>query len=210
MNQDILSKINNIDHTYTSCSVIDYLQKLSKETGVSFVKLFVIFGNNCLSTGDKLRFILYVDGLDLSDRYNVLIESCTISHTKVFYEMENALGDGEFFDYVKDRMTDDNLICQSIRNMYSENNSSISYLEKSINLRRLLFNNPEKMSQTLEHILRIAVEVKCYDIVIQLGTCFPKKRILGLLTAHGDHILIDKFFFLYKDYPEIKNLTAFI
>jgi hypothetical protein len=124
--------------------------------------------------------------------------------------MENALGDGEFFDYVKDRLTDDDPICQAIRNMYSENNSSISYLEKSVNLRRLLLDNPKKMSQTLEHILQIAAAVGCYDIVIQLGTCFPKKRILGLLTAHGDHVLIDKFFFLYKDYPEIKNLTAFI
>lgn len=210
MDQDIISKINNIDHTYTAWSVIDYLQNLSKETGVSFVKLFVIFGNNCISSGNKLNFLLCVDSLDLSDKYNVLIESCSISHTKVFYEMENALGDGEFLDYVKDRMSDNNPICQAIREMYSEKNSSIYYLEKSINLRRLLFNNPEKMSQTLEHILQIAAEVGCYDIVIQLGSCFPKKRILGLLTAHGDHVLIDKFFFLYKEYPEIKNLTAFI
>lgn len=210
MDQDILAKVNNINHTYTVWSVIDYLQSLSKETGVSFVRLFVMFGDKCVSDGEKTRFILYLDSLELQERYDVLVESCTISHNKIFYEMENALGDGEFFDYVKDRLSDDNPICQTIREMYSENNSSISYLEKSINFRRLLFDNPDKMSQTLEHILQVAIKVGSYDIIIALGSCLPKKRILGILTSHGDSVLIDKFFFLYKDYPEIKNLTAFI
>jgi hypothetical protein len=206
----ILSKINNIDHTYTAWSAIDYLKNLSEETGISFTRLFVIFGNNCISAGEKLRFLLYLDNLTLSDRYDVLVESCTISHIHVFYEMENALGDGEFFDFVKEQMTDDNPICQYIREIYSKNNSSILSLEKSINFRRLLFNNTEKMSQTLEHILQVAVEVGSYDIIIQLGACLSKRRILGILTEHGDPNLIDKFFFLYKEYPEIKNLTPFI
>ncbi len=210
MDQDIQSKVSIIDHTYTVWSVIDYLRSLSKETGVSFGRLFVIFGHNCLSSGNKLRFLLCIDDLDLSDRYNILIESCNISHNKVFYAMENSLGDGEFFDYVSDQMSDENPICQSIRAIYSANNSSFSQLEKSSNLQKLLFNNPEKMPQTLEHILQVAVEVASYDIIIHLGNCFPKKRILGILTAHGDTVLIDKFFSYYKEYPEIKNLTPFI
>lgn len=210
MDQDIQQRINYIDHTYTTWSVIDYLKNLSKETGISFGRLFVIFGHNCLSSGNKLRFLLYIDDLELSDRYDILIESCHISHNSVFYAMENSLGDGDFFDYVANKMADENPLCQAIRSLYSVNNSSLSQLEKSSNLQKLLFNNPEKMSQTLEHILQIATEIGSYDIIIQLGNCFPKKRILGILTAHDDPILIDKFFFLYKECPEVKNLTPFI
>lgn len=210
MDEDIISKINNIDHTYTAWSVIDYLQKLSNEDEVSFAKLFVLFGSKCISDGEKIRFILYLDNLQLSDRYEILIESCIISHGVVFYEMENALGDGEFFDYIKDKLSDDSLFCQAIREMYSAYNYSIFQLEKSNNLQKLLLSNPEKMPQTLEHILQVAIKVGSYDIIIQLGTCFPKRRILSILTEHGDQNLIDKFFFLYKEYPEIKNLTPFI
>lgn len=210
MDQDIQSKINIIDHTYTVWSVVDYLQNLSKETRVSFGRLFVIFGHKCLSDGEKLRFLLYIDFLELSDKYDVFIESCAISHNSVFYEMENALGDGEFFDYVSDQMADENPLCQAIRSMYSAHNSSLSQLAKSSNLLKLLFSNPKKMPQTLEHIFRAALEVESYDIIIQFGACFSKKRILGILITHGDPILIDKFFFLYKEDPEIKNLTPFI
>lgn len=210
MDQDIQSKVNVIDHTYTAWSVVDYLQNLSKETEVSFGKLFVIFGHKCLSDGDKLRFLLYIDSLNLPDKYDVLVESCTDSYIQVFREMENALGDGEFFDYVKDKIEDDAPFCQALRKIYSPNNDNISYFEAQCNLWKLLFSNLEKIPKTLEHILQVAIAVKDYYLIIYLGEFFSKKRILGILTAHGDTVLIDKFFFLYKGCSEIKNLTPFI
>lgn len=210
LNIDIQSKIYSIDHTFTSDSVCNFLQNLSKESGISFVRLFVMFGGRCLAEGEKLRFLLYLDDLSLSDRYDILVEACSISHIKVFYAMDSSLGDGEFFDYVKEKMDDDNPICQYIREIYSEYNTTIFQLEDSGNLQKLLFDNPGKMLRTLEHILQVAIQVENYNIIIRLGSCFPKKRILKILTSADDSSLIDKFFSLYKKDPQIKKLTPFI
>jgi hypothetical protein len=84
----------------------------------------------------------------------------------VFAEMEDALGDGRFFDYVNEQMTDNGSLCKTIQSLYTMNNSCLSRLEKSINLRRLLFDNPERIPKTLEHVLQLATTAERFDIFI--------------------------------------------
>lgn len=199
----------HISHSYSQQETIERTRQLSYDSGYTLQWLLLILGTHCMERGDKMKFLLMLDHLDMSERYDLLVESSK-TYNIVFNEMEEALGDGRFFDYVNERMVDNSSLCKAIRSIFTMHNSALSRLEQSINLRRLLFNNPEKIPQTLEHVLQLATTAERYDIVIQLGSCFPKKRILGILTAHGDPNLIDKFFFLYKNYPEIKRLAPFI
>jgi hypothetical protein len=201
--------VYHISHNYNQSDMVAKTRVLAQHTDYTLSWLMTILGTHCIERGDKFKFLLLLDHLELSERYDLLVESSR-THNMVFSEMEDALGDGRFFDYVNEQMTDESSLCKAIRSIYTMHNSSLSKLEQSINLRRLLFNNPEKIPQTLEHVLQLATTSERYDIVIQLCSCFPKKRILGILTAHGDPNLVDKFFFLYKNYPEIKRLAPFI
>jgi hypothetical protein len=199
----------HISHNYSNSEALEKSQQLSVDTGFRLAPLLCLLGNHCVERGDKIKFLLMLDQIDLPARYDLLVESCR-SNSKIFKEMDDALGDGRFFDFVNETMSDDSDFCQAIQSISQMNNSSLSYLEHSLNLRKILFQNPEKIPVTLEHVLRLAEAAQRYDIVIQLGSCLPKKKILGILTAHGDPNLIDKFFFLYKNYPEIKKLAPFI
>jgi hypothetical protein len=199
----------HISHNYSNHEMLERAKELATDSGFRLPPLLCLLGIHCLERGDKIKLLLLIDQMELAERYDLLVEACR-SNNKIFREMEDALGDGRFFDYVNERMQDDSDFCQAIQSISQMNSSSLSYLESSINMRRLLFQNPEKMPVTLEHVLQLAQAAQRYDIVIQLGSCLPKRKILRILTAHGDLNLIDKFFFLYKNYPEIKKLAPFI
>lgn len=199
----------HISHNFSQQEMVTRTRQLAYDSGYMLQWLLLILGTHCIERGDKFKFLLLLDHLEMSERYSLLVESSK-THNMVFSEMEDALGDGRFYDYVNEQMSDNSPLCKAIRSIYTMHNSALSKLENSINLRRLLFSNPERIPETLEHVLHLATTSERYDIVIQLGSCFPKKRILGILTAHGDPNLVDKFFFLYKNYPEIKKLAPFI
>ena len=200
--------VYHISHNYSRQDAISKLRIIVEDTKYSLGVVLNLFGTLCLKRGDKFKLLLYLDDFSLEERYDLFTESCR-SNSKVFLEMEDALGNGEFYEYVFNRMADNDTFCATIRSLNTIN-SSLSYLEKTPNIRKLLFENAEKIPQTLEHILQFAVNAKNYDIVIQLGAYFPKKRILQILTSQGDQQLIEKFFFLYKHYSEIKRLAPFI
>lgn len=205
----ITSEILNILNNFGQSEGIEKLRKLSEESKCSFIQIFENFGANCLIQEGKFEFQLYLDLLTTSEKYDLLIS--TIRNDNWSYIMEDALGDGEFFDYTNKKIKDQSPLCQKILSAcVTKEHAFFRRLPFCFNLKRLLFNNSEKIPQTLEYLLQAFIELEVYDMVIQLGEYFPKKRILGILTSHGDPVLIDKFFSLYKEYPEIKNLTAFI
>jgi hypothetical protein len=156
----------------------------------------------------KLQILLMLESLGDEKKFELLIEACRKNHV-ILDSMVGYLG-RNFCRYILNHLEDDGELCQVLLGIKTWDFSPLNALVGSINFRRLLFQNADKVPKTLEHILQVAEDAEYYDIVIQLGSCFPKRRILSILLEQNDKTLIDKFFFLYKDYPEVKSLTPFI
>lgn len=211
---DIIFKMVNriifhVSHNYRIEESLQWLKRLAQDTSYKYHTLLCFLGEDFIDRGDKVRVLFLVDALDVVDKYELLGTSL-YNKSIVFDEVEASLSEDNFFEYTKEHINDDSLLCHAIKNS-QRIDANLAWLNKGSLLKKLMLENPSNIMQTLEHILQIATNDRFFDIVIQLGSCLSKKKILGILTSqeNSDH-LVDKFFFLYKDYPEVKNLAPFI
>lgn len=193
--------IYHISHDYNLIEALQRCMDLSKETSISYPNVLFWLGEQYYKKGDRVHNLLMIDSLELPDRYNLLAIAVK-SNSQVAQDLEESLAEDKFFEYAQEVIHDEDHLCKSIR--------SINLRLRGNHLKRLLTQSPQRIPKTLNHILEVAVNNLDFDIVIQLGSCFPKKKILEIITAQNDYELLDKFFFLYKDYPEIKKLAPFI
>jgi hypothetical protein len=201
--------IYHVSHGHRLESALPLLQNLSKDTSIKYQMLLLLLGEQYYVRGDKVRVLLMIDKLDYSDRYELLAMSL-LKGSSLFVEIQETFSEDQFREYVQQHMKDNDTLCRTIRTGECAGHLCRSSKLGNHQLLRTLIENAEAIPETLEHLLKTATDSSYFDIVIQLGCCFPKKRILEIIASQNDPDLLDKFFFLYKDYPEVKKLAPFI
>lgn len=203
------SIIFHISHNYYTEEALQQLVKLSKDTNISYHYLLCKLSKIYESRGDRVRILLMVDLLSEQDKYDLLGTTIEMGNAYLFADIENSLILDNFDQFVSQKLTDEENLCKVIRS-YDAIKPNLLWLNRSSFLRKILLSIPEKIPLTLEHILQLAIKESMFDIVIELGECFPKKRILEIISSKNDKLLLDKFFSKYKKYPEIKKWAPFI
>lgn len=201
--------IYHVSHEYRIEKALPLLKNLSEDTSIKYQTLLLLLGEQYYVRGDKVRVLLMIDALDYSDRYELLAVSL-YKDSSIFVEVQETFSEDQFREYVQKHITDDDTLCSTIRTNECAGSLCKASRLGSHQLLRVLIESASTIPKTLEHLLKTATDCSYFDIVIQLGCCFPKKRILEIIASQNDPNLIDKFFFLYKDYPEVKKLAPFI
>lgn len=86
----------------------------------------------------------------------------------------------------------------------------IPVLEERHQLTTYLLQVGPAVPYLIKHLMDRAEKEERWNYVLKLAGAYNKKESLRILLRSKDPILIDKFFFLYKDYPEVQNLTPFL
>ena len=89
-------------------------------------------------------------------------------------------------------------------------NLPMESLESSFSFGLLIRSHGKDMPETLEKLYLKAEKEERWEFLLTLGSNRNKKELLRSIVKAKDTHLIDKFFSLYKNYPEVKHLTPFI
>jgi len=158
----------------------------------------------------SLSNMLTMTHLPVEDQYQVLAVACR-SNSTIFKDLAMGLQDNNkyLFKYCVDRaeaLNGQDELSQALVAC----NLHLSIIESCQQLTDFLIWAAEHIHPTLEHLLKRAEYEEAWTLVLKLAPAFDKKQILKILLRAQDPILIDKFFFTYKDYPEVKNLAPFL
>lgn len=86
----------------------------------------------------------------------------------------------------------------------------ITELENNFTLTQLLEIHSDEMPGTLARLYYRAEQEGRWDYLLLLGVHKNKKELLRSIVKSKDQDLIDKFFSLYKNSPEVKHLVPFL
>lgn len=157
----------------------------------------------------SIKRALLVDDLDPYTRYGVMCAALRYQSTAVFDTLAENLSDSSFARILKERIRtngDHDLLMLLLQS--GKFNIAPFPMFKQFN--QILFDCCDFIPKTIGFLFAKAEKEKCWELIIQMAVCFPKKDVLRVLIRAGDPILVDKFFFLYKNYPDVKNLTPFL
>src|SRR5574339_948973 len=60
----------HISHNYSHQEIVDRTRQIAQDSGYSLAWLLLVLGTHCIERGDKFKFIVSMDRLDLSERYD--------------------------------------------------------------------------------------------------------------------------------------------
>lgn len=86
----------------------------------------------------------------------------------------------------------------------------ITQLEMSYDLNQFLEAHANDIPGTLARLYYRAEQEERWEYLLILGANKNKKELLRSIVKSKDHELIDKFFSLYKNSPEVKHLVPFL
>lgn len=86
----------------------------------------------------------------------------------------------------------------------------ITQLESSYSLTQFLEAHVNDIPGTLARLYYRAEQENRWEYLLVLGANKNKKELLRSIVKSKDHELIDKFFSLYKNSPEVKHLVPFL
>jgi hypothetical protein len=156
----------------------------------------------------SLSNMLSLNSLEAEEQIRVIAAACKFSKM-IFDDLVLALDQINLLNFAIDRAHDMGG-ADELSQALLVTEISIERLEKSQHLTNFLVGAAQSITPTIKHLLKRAEFEERWNYVLKLASGFHKKEILRILLKAKDPILIDKFFFLYKDYPEVKNLTPFL
>lgn len=101
---------------------------------------------------------------------------------------------------------DESLFARALRKTHI----TIMSLEFSPELNSIIVACSKEMPETIEHLFKKAEFEKRYSYLLVVGSNKNKKDLLRSILKSGSREIIDKFFTIYKDHPEVKHLTVFL
>lgn len=155
-----------------------------------------------------LRSVWIMESLEFQLQYEILIkslETCSLAFPALIKTITSPSMYQFLFDKLHDN-GDDDPFAIAIRTCIMP----ISVFANLNLLTQILIRLFEKIPNTLQHLSNRAEESGLWDYVMALGTNKNKKELLKSIVKAKDQDLIDRFFSLYKNYPEVKHLTPFI
>lgn len=154
----------------------------------------------------SLSNMMSLESLEFHERLKVIALSCKCNR-RIFDDLALALDNNNLLEYAIDRANSLQGFDELTHALFVTE-IPIERLEKSKQLIAFLIQSPS--AHTIQHLLKRAEFEQRWNFVLKLAPAYNKKEILRILLKAKDPILIDKFFFLYKTYPEVKNLTPFL
>jgi hypothetical protein len=155
----------------------------------------------------SLRRLQMMDKLELEDQFLIWAKGIENNSTIINY-FNNGV-DSKMTQYMIEQLIksgDDSPMAKAL----IISNISITKFESCHQLNNILVACSKQIPQTLEYLYRRAEMDGRYEYLLMLGANKNKKELLRSLVKSKDHDLIDRFFFLYKDCPEVKHLTPFL
>lgn len=154
-----------------------------------------------------LRKTELIERLELEEQFLILTKSIEynsvafnyISH--IIYKM---------YDWI----VNNHLIINGDKDIFAQalsvSNIPIIKFESCYGLSRILSSCGINIPQTMDRLYYRAEQEGRYEYLLTLGANKNKKELLQSIVKSKNHELIDKFFLIYKDYPEVKHLVPFI
>lgn len=145
----------------------------------------------------------------MEDREKYQFWCHVLERSSPLIEMFHAIVDLGQLDYIMQDITthsDNALFARALRKTAIPT-SKLKFIHE---LNNIIVNRSREMPDTIELLFNRAEVEKQYAYLLTLGSNKNKKDLLRSILKSQDHELIDKFFFIYKDYPEVKHLTIFL
>lgn len=155
----------------------------------------------------NIRRLGLMEKLDQNDQ--LLVWAKGIETNSSIIDFFDSSVESRLINYMTDQLNahgDNHPLAQAL--MIS--NIPITKFENCFQLNNTLVNCSNKIPQTIERLYRRAEQDGRYEYLLMLGSNKNKKELLRSIVKSKDHDLIDSFFRIYKDHPEVKHLTPFI
>jgi hypothetical protein len=162
-----------------------------------------------LEVGDHHRGLLHLmiaDQLPTEDQYQVLLRALD-KHSNVFFILlESSIKLRVFISEGLTRDGDRDSFATTIRNSVFP----ITSLETSFSFNNMIETHSDDIPATIARLYVRAEQEERWEYLLKLGVNKNKKELLRSIVKSKDHELINRFFSLYKNSPEVKHLTPFI
>lgn len=198
-----LSQFNDrIGYSDTS---IDLLEKIAPHIGTDKHSLILkMMGND---TFGNLLNMRVMNKMTAEDQYTLMIRAME-AHNANFVSMIEW-GKGDVHDHIKELLLkngDNDQFATALRNTLIP----IDQLESSFKLSRMLELYSDNIPGTLARLYYRAEQENRWEYLLLLGVHKNKKEVLRSIIKAKDQELIDRFFSLYKNSPEVKHLVPFM
>lgn len=184
---------------------LDILDKIAPHVGMDKHALILkMMGGE---TFGNIRNMRVMNKMSAEDQYTLMIRAMEV-HNSNFTTMVEW-GKGDIHDLIKESLQkngDNDPFAIALRNTLIP----ITELESSYKLNRLLELYSDYIPETLDSLYYRADQESRWDYLLLLGVHKNKKEVLRSIVKSKDQELIDKFFYLYKNSPEVKHLVPFL
>lgn len=193
------------DRVMYSDSSIDLLEKIAPHVGMDkYALILKMMGEE---TFGNIRNMRVMNKMTVEEQFNLMIRALEVHNSNFTTMIE--WGSGNIHDYLKDDLIkkgDNGQFAIALRNTLIP----IDQLESSFKLNRIIELYSDYMPGTLARLYYRADQENRWEYLLLLGVHKNKKEVLRSIVKSKDQELIDKFFSLYKNSPEVKHLVPFL
>jgi len=193
---------DRIGYSETSLGLLD---KIAPHVGMDKHALILkMMGGE---TFGNIRNMRVMSKMSAEDQYALMIRAMEV-HNSNFTTMVEW-GKGDVHDLIKEALQkngDNDPFAIALRNTLIP----ITELESSYKLSRMLELYSDYIPETLDGLYYRADQENRWEYLLLLGAHKNKKEVLRSIVRSKDQELIDKFFYLYKNSPEVKHLVPFL
>lgn len=193
---------DRIGYSETSLGLLD---KIAPHVGMDKHALILkMMGGE---TFGNIRNMRVMSKMSAEDQYTLMIRAMEV-HNSNFTTMVEW-GKGDVHDLIKEALQkngDNDPFAIALRKTLIP----ITELESSYKLSRMLELYSDYIPETLDSLYYRADQENRWEYLLLLGAHKNKKEVLRSIVRSKDQELIDKFFYLYKNSPEVKHLVPFL
>jgi len=187
--------------------VLPLIKQMSEVIKRPFEEMFVEHLES-RKEGRSLSNMISLNALELDEQLKVIAVACKLNRV-IFEDLALALDQTNLLNHAIDRAHDMGG-ADELSQALLVTEISIERLEKCSYLSQFLVGAAVSIRPVIKHLIGRAEFEERWNYVLKLAPAFNKKEILRILLKAKDPTIIDKFFFLYKAYPEVKNLAPFL
>lgn len=199
------------DHFGYSNDSFEMLEKIGPHIGSDKISLILkMMGDEDFG---KIRNMRLMNKLSVNEKYDLMVRALETHNSSFCTMIETTFisgsGKGDIHDHLKEAISkngDNDPFAVALRNTLIP----ITELESSFKLNRFLELYSDYIPETLDSLYYRADQENRWEYLLLLGAHKNKKEVLRSIVRSKDQELIDKFFYLYKNSPEVKHLVPFL
>lgn len=193
------------DRVMYSDNSIEILEKIAPHVGMDkYALILKMMGEE---TFGNIRNMRIMNKMTVEDQFDLMIRAMEVNNSNFTNMIE--WGAGVIHDRIKESFIKDGDSGQFAKAL--QNTSiPIDHLESSFKLNKLIELYSDYIPVTLDRLYARAEQENRWEYLLLLGVHKNKKEVLRSVVKSKDQELIDRFFSLYKNSPEVKHLVPFL